>query len=290
MNLEGNEPFFVLRDPLGYKMLLQVRHFMHYQIRENTELFCRIDKINCNGRIYLEPQNPWYIEGQTYPFEVVGSGINYHITGLPQSYYLVRDKARKIWTVKLQQNGLPQYYPDTVLCKIIRIKKGILYLRLDDGFSENSVLEQGLTYDFELLGEAVEKSSETSFYILQDVFKSRYVIKKKFYGKYNFIKGKSIKCRVDGFTDDGQVFLEPEHPAYTIGNSYPFPVVGRKEFRFSDGACQKYIVVEDMLGEEVNIPVEEASAGYWAQFNNVVCRVVDIKKSRLEVELTEGVC
>ena len=71
----------------------------------------------------------------------------------------------------------------------------------NDGFSENSLLEQGHTYDFELLGETVEKSSETSFYILQDAFQNRYVIKKKFYGKYNFIKGKSIKCRVDGFTD-----------------------------------------------------------------------------------------
>lgn len=164
-----------------------------------------------------------------------------------------------------------------------------MHLRLDDGFSENSLLEQGHTYDFELLGETVEKSSETSFYILQDAFQNRYVIKKKFYGKYNFIKGKSIKCRVDGFTDDGQVFLEPEHPAYTIDNSYSFPVVGRKEFRFSDGTCQKYIVVEDMLREEVNIPVDEASADYWAQFNTVVCMVVDIKKSRLVVELTEGV-
>lgn len=33
---------------------------------------CRVDKINCKGEVFLEPHNPYYTEGESFPFDKDG--------------------------------------------------------------------------------------------------------------------------------------------------------------------------------------------------------------------------
>ncbi|MFN8134554.1 MAG: hypothetical protein U0Z17_04750 [Bacteroidales bacterium] len=50
---------------------MPAENFQGYGIHPGDEISCKIDKINCTGRIYLEPRHPYYSEGKIYDFEIV---------------------------------------------------------------------------------------------------------------------------------------------------------------------------------------------------------------------------
>jgi len=286
--LGEGESFFVMRDYLGYKMLMHAKHFSHYSFSVGCTIPCRIDKINCNGKIYLEPENPWYRENESYHFSVVGYGKRVNITGLPEVYYIVQDLANRNWTVKMHGELFPAKLPQSVFCQVVRIKKGKMYLRLHGMEEQSNQYSQGATYPFTLLGERADKSLGVSFYILEDSQGNRFSVKKKFFAKYRFKSGSQINCRVDGYNDDGGIFLEPEHPHYIIGNEYAFEIADKLEYCFKDGSRQKYLVLKDIFGEEIKMALKEESANQWADFSSVLCRIIQIRKSRIQLEPISG--
>jgi hypothetical protein len=56
-------------------LLLPVEPYNNYCIGGNSTIECRIDKINCSGKVFLEPRHPVYIEGETYDFIVHRASI-----------------------------------------------------------------------------------------------------------------------------------------------------------------------------------------------------------------------
>jgi hypothetical protein len=65
--------YFVLRDPFGDKHLLPTKPYKSYQIEPGNTLFCHVDKINCQGRLFLEPLHPRYHIGNEYFFKFLRS-------------------------------------------------------------------------------------------------------------------------------------------------------------------------------------------------------------------------
>ncbi|PKP19322.1 MAG: hypothetical protein CVU05_11685 [Bacteroidetes bacterium HGW-Bacteroidetes-21] len=65
--------YFVLNGPDDRKYLMESRFYSdEYQIIPGTEIICKVDKINCTGKVFFEPLHPVYLEGVVDVFEIVG--------------------------------------------------------------------------------------------------------------------------------------------------------------------------------------------------------------------------
>ncbi|MCX7862606.1 MAG: hypothetical protein N2449_06390 [Bacteroidales bacterium] len=121
--------YFILIDDWGRKYLLPQQYYIDYPIQEKKNIICNVNKINCNGKIFLEPQHPIYRLNDMDKFTL--TSIQQRIkqrTGEP--YYVVlayNDKTNKAVVINYQQvnvQNLPQQY----ICKVVKIKKAELQL------------------------------------------------------------------------------------------------------------------------------------------------------------------
>jgi len=67
----NGEELYVLEDPFGKRHTLPTIYYTHYQLNVPSEVVCKIDKINCTGRIFLEPEHPFYKIGGIYQFKII---------------------------------------------------------------------------------------------------------------------------------------------------------------------------------------------------------------------------
>lgn len=60
--------YFVLIDENNKKHLLETVYFKNYNLEIGKTYDFRVDKINCKGKIFFEPENPFYQIGKNYNF------------------------------------------------------------------------------------------------------------------------------------------------------------------------------------------------------------------------------
>ena len=71
LQLQDNEWYYILEDINGLRHFISAEYYKKYGFKPGDEISCKIDKINCTGRMFLEPRHPHYNEGETYSFELV---------------------------------------------------------------------------------------------------------------------------------------------------------------------------------------------------------------------------
>jgi hypothetical protein len=71
VQLQDDEWYYVLRDINGLKHFMPAVYYESYGFKPGDKIRCKIDRINCTGRIYLEPEHPYYKEGKIYNFTVI---------------------------------------------------------------------------------------------------------------------------------------------------------------------------------------------------------------------------
>jgi hypothetical protein len=76
VNLPDEGDFYMLRHQSGRRLLLPVEPYKNYCIDEDDTIECKVDKINCTGKVFLEPKHPVYLEGKIYDFIVKSTSIN----------------------------------------------------------------------------------------------------------------------------------------------------------------------------------------------------------------------
>ena len=86
------DDYFVMVDPFGDKHLVPVEYYSLYNLEVGKSYLCKVDKINCLGRIFIEPPHPFYKENKSYLFEFSKMFTEKHKSGYVYSYYLFRDK------------------------------------------------------------------------------------------------------------------------------------------------------------------------------------------------------
>lgn len=67
---DGNR-YLILEDAKGYRFLQDYKPYAGYGLKPGTKITCRVDKVNCNGKIFLEPAHPWFEEGKYYEVPVI---------------------------------------------------------------------------------------------------------------------------------------------------------------------------------------------------------------------------
>lgn len=285
IELAHGEQFLIMRDLLGYKMLMPAGYYKHYQFAHGQTIMCRVDKINCNGRMFLEPENPWYTQGLEYDFDVVCSGIRNNIAGVIEHYYLVNDASKKKWRVNKPAKIGYLPFPEKVSCLVKRIKKGQLFLALAGVNPDPGNLLQGHWYEFLIVDDKVNPDDGFSYFIVEDTNGHRHMMRKKYYVNYRLRKGTRFEGIIDGIFGNGYLFIEPRHPNYAAGSNYSFEVNRLEEYVFSDGTHQKVIVLKDCFNEDIKVRVDETLGLELANYKRLNCRVVKIRKSRVEVEI-----
>ena len=277
--------FYVLEDPIGYKVLLPKESYSHYNLIPGEKILCRVDKINCKGQMFIEPINPHYKEGETYTFKYVESIERLNFYGEKEFIIVVSDILNNKLEIKTN-HGNHVVRSSEVECRIQKIKKGKLFLhRVEDNrISQN--ITYGKYYEFKIISEKTNPENKRRYYILENKDNKRFPLQKKHYTNYRFRIGQSVKCRVDRLSSEGYYLLEPEHPYYKIDEKYNFPVLRIDHLVFSNDKHQYYLVLEDIFGEEVTVDLGEDISGISIDKESYECLVKDIHRGQPVLQIT----
>ena len=82
--------YYVMIDPFCNKHLIPVGYYLQYNLEIGKSYLCKVDKINCLGRIFIEPPHPFYKENENYLFEFVKKIEKRHNSGNIYNYYLLK--------------------------------------------------------------------------------------------------------------------------------------------------------------------------------------------------------
>lgn len=126
IQLTDNEFYFVLIDINGLKHFLLSEPYKSYGLSIGQNIDCKIDKINCTGRIYLEPEHPYYKLGHNYNFIVNNCKEN-----STNQLLTVFDIYNNSIDIEIEKDEKIEMSANKIIhCKVNRIKKGIPILVL----------------------------------------------------------------------------------------------------------------------------------------------------------------
>ncbi len=133
LTLPDNSNYFLVTGPDTKKYLIRAERYSHYGITAGKIIKCKIDKVNCRGKVFLEPENPWYSEGKSYSFLVMGTEVRTDNSGNKHKSVVVTDKTgNKIIVPQEAFSSIPAKATKVNL-KVERISKAKLYLTASSG-------------------------------------------------------------------------------------------------------------------------------------------------------------
>lgn len=125
--------YFVLIDEWDRKYLLPEKYYSDYNIEIGKHIRCYVNKINCNGKIFLEPEHPIYKIGDKDVFEIYK--IEERIKQKSKEHYYVA-LAKNTKTSKAAVLNYTDFnhinLPFSATCKVIKIKKAEVLLQYSD--------------------------------------------------------------------------------------------------------------------------------------------------------------
>ena len=133
INIPCDGNYFMGKDMNGLKHLIPADYYKDYGIRAGETVKCRLDRINCLGRFFFEPEHPVYKRGNTYEFNL--AGFQEYNPCYNTGFYTatVIDIFGRTWeTCKFKTESPPPVNITSLLCHAAAFKKGRLFLRVDD--------------------------------------------------------------------------------------------------------------------------------------------------------------
>lgn len=126
LQLQDDSWYYVMLDINGLKHFMPVEYYAKYGLNIGDEIKCKIDRINCTGRIFLEPQHPFYNEGENYLFEV-----HKVLVQAGENILIVKEKFEHFIEISISESVTNEIFnKKNVNCRVICITKGILNLEL----------------------------------------------------------------------------------------------------------------------------------------------------------------
>jgi len=120
VRLQDDAYYFVLLDINGMKHFIPAAFYEHYGLSKGNEIICKIDKINCTGRIILEPLHPVYREGEVYNFDIAETPVAHDKHAI-----FVKDVFNNCIEAKVNDHRYFEIAPQSCIkCSIISLKKG----------------------------------------------------------------------------------------------------------------------------------------------------------------------
>ncbi|PLW98595.1 MAG: hypothetical protein C0593_05205 [Marinilabiliales bacterium] len=270
VSLEEGGRFWILEDPFGFRQMLNAEFYTHYPIEPGMTMHCKVDKINCSGKIFLEPPNPQYRKGEIFRFSVLSfeqfnDRFIVHVT----------DAFNDVHTLVL--SAKPVEY---VNCRVDRIKKGKLYLS-DPETEVSKWFAEGENYPFFI--EDIKTTPECGeCFFLKDVNARSHILPVKNYLHYNFKQGDTIQCTVVKQNESGRCTLEPIHPNYVPGNQYLFKLISIEYTESFNDRNEWVLFVTDIYNNSIMvIPDCREPLKEFEGCSMVLCEVERVKKGKV---------
>jgi hypothetical protein len=265
---------FILSGPDKSKFLLPAETYSDYNIIVGQSLKCRIDRVNCKGKVFLEPRHPIYSEGKSYFFEVVEVTTRLDKTGNEVNAVVVKDN----WgnRAAIPSGNITAMPGSKLKLKIERISKGKLFLIPDQGRRCKLKIRSGRFYEF-IVEKIARGLDEKEYYVIRDPAGDTHMLARKYYEYYGLKPGHKFKGKIAKYRKNGEKIIEPENPFYRIGEVLTLKLSGTNRNVINDTFTLDLI---DKFGfryciESTILPDKK----------NVRCRVTMIKKGKPLLEL-----
>jgi len=197
------EKFYLFKTADGDRFLLEKDTYKNYGFESGKEICARIDRINCSGKIFIEPEHPVYKDNQAYLFERVKViSISDH-----EADMLVNDCFDNIIPVKTSISKKDETKP---VLTVSFCRKGIPLLfdpELDQSFS----YQERRVYPF-IIDRFQTETNGVKEMVLRDSGGILQFLPAQNYAHYNFKKGQTIECEVVRIKPGRILSLEPVHP------------------------------------------------------------------------------
>ncbi len=279
VEMSGMEKYYVLEDKKGGKQMLNAEYYESYNFKIGDTVRCRVDHINCSGRIFLEPEHPYYKEGEEYEFVVDEIDVIHNKMDISVFEVRVRDIFGGTAFCR-QEQKVPYYYEKgyVVKCKVERVKKGSLYLSSSEDKSFDG-FERGTYYPFRIVDIRYLKD-DIRYFILEDKNGKPYLLKHEYYTKYGFSKEEEILCEVQKMSSEGYYVIEPKHPYYELNGKYPFTFIKSAKDSKTHITGLYEVTVQDQFGQEVKFMSGDPLFKRDAIAQYIECEVIGIKKGK----------
>ncbi|MHC1707556.1 MAG: hypothetical protein AB9842_08550 [Bacteroidales bacterium] len=223
LQLPQSEPELVLISGNGVRYLIPFLPYQHYGLNKGKTIRCRVDKINCSGKIFLEPENPWYTEGKSFQFRFLRKIEGFNILGQLEYVWVLADNSDKEISMIIEPKFFTLDPGSSIECIVKKIKKGKLLLGHPYSLKPPDPDRLGCWNHLEIVEDDVLKSNER-YYALKDVSGEKFLLKAKYYAKYNLKHGQIILCKYVKWKPENGWVIEPLHPLYREGELFKFRV------------------------------------------------------------------
>lgn len=244
----NDESFYVVESPYKTRHMLDAEKYKNYNLFPDSNITCRVDKINCSGKIFLEPLNPYYKEYQEYDFVITSINVVYGRAG--QKLSVATLLGENGFFAKMPLKRVDNYYINQkISAVVIQIKQAnILVFDKSDTTKQFSKLND--TIDVRV--DKIDNENESK-YVLSDIKRNLHIVKYENYKSYNLSVGKNIKAKIKGFYYDGSYSLEPEHPYFRENQKQYFVFVKKTRIYKNNTHWHNEIVVKDDKGLQWNV-------------------------------------
>jgi len=276
-----DDTYFVRVSSFQTRHLLAEKHYVNYKIMPGQKVKCRIDKINCSGKIFLEPEHPCYKENAVYDFPVKGIEEISNSEGKYEKMLVVED----CWKNKvcIHIDGTDHAFDDIIQCRVDRIKKGKLYLTPVSQPRQSISYEPGKYYEFRIQ-DIVTLAEGEEYYELKDESDNSHYLRIKYYQNYQFKTGDLVRCCYVAAPALFRHYLEPLHPFYHIGSTYEFICTGTTKVKNVSGSEVTLINVSDGSDKDYFVTCSDESKPKPETGSVIRCLLKNIKMGRLVLE------
>lgn len=278
IEISHTEKYFIVEDQAGKKQLLNSDYYKKYNFETGQLINCRIDHINCSGKIFLEPKHPVYKEDEIYDFVIDKIETSKNRLDEQTLHFSFVDEIGNTAICIIDEISDNDYsIGQKIQCKVERIIKGRLNLSFVNNDSVN--LKRDTYYKFRIDDIRILKDN-IKYYILSDDDKQKYLLAYEYYEHHNFKIGQTIECMIIKFSPKGYYILEPKHPYYKIDEIYEFPFVKQEKDTKGEITGNYDITVKDIFGEDVKFMSEKSLLIDGAKPENIKCKVSGTKKGK----------
>jgi hypothetical protein len=278
VELPGGEANLMLIGPDGRKYLLPLTFYRGYTLVSPGPIKCKIDKINCSGKVFLEPANPFYTEGESYVFDVRHNSEFTDSNGNIHRSYAVADMLGNLIDVPAELMAGIQEEGEKITLRVERISKGKLHFTRKREADDLEKLEEGKSYDFRIL-KTVSGPDDEPCYAAADIYGDLHLLQVRYYSHYGFKVGASFRGKVVRYSLGSPKTIEPENPWFKPGDKMRVTIASWAPLETGEGfICDGF----DDNGFSHTLILSEAPAG-----NSLICRVVKIRKGKPVLEKAE---
>lgn len=129
----SSEKYYILTDPFRRKHLLNSKLYKKYNYNIGSKINCHVDKINCQGRVYIEPEHPIYKVGNYYDFKFLKrTQIRNKRGELKIILIFVDNLGSEAYAYVSDYSFYTNFNTTEVNAKVIKIKKAKVYIELNN--------------------------------------------------------------------------------------------------------------------------------------------------------------